>query len=195
MILADTGLPTPLELTLFDGDATKGVRAFVRRSNGTLVTTVDLPHLGNGTYMATYTHMVPEFLQVTFVVYGDDTFTEVDDYYAVVSEIYRFKNEPSVRFDNKVTVAFNQQTGAQELLCWSEKDGAVALGTKCRVAVKKSDGDVVYSAALEDPNADGVFHFVNPSFSGEADKNYYVSVTIEVEGADRTSYQSFFTVG
>lgn len=195
MILADTGTPTPLELTLFDGNTSRGVKAFVKKPDGTPVQELSLPHVGSGTYSTFFSYNQEGFLVATFVTYIDNTYQVEDPIYARVSETYRFHHEPKIHYENKMSSAYDFQTKAHQIITWAERDGQVAPGSDCRISVKKADGTVVFSANQMSPNSDGVFLLQNPSFEPEGDKNYYVTITINVDGVDRITHQTFFTVG
>lgn len=89
MISADIGVPFILERTLSDGDTGKGVQGIIKKADGTPVSTVNLTHIGLGTYTGTYSHSTAEYLVVTYVVYTDPTFVTEDQCYERSSKVYR----------------------------------------------------------------------------------------------------------
>lgn len=89
MITADVGVPALLLTTLFDGAATRGVRAYIRTISGAPITTVSLVHTGDGTYQASYTHGSVGYLSVTYYIFTDTTYTVEDKLYARASEVWR----------------------------------------------------------------------------------------------------------
>jgi hypothetical protein len=193
----DTGSRAPLEVTLFESDGTKGVKAYlIRVEDQSDLGEVTLSHAGRGAYLATFTQSQPGTVHATFVVYTDPTFAEEDAYYPHASELFLFSPGGHERYENKASTAFNQQTKAQEIIAWGEHNGLVITDTSnCRVSVKDGTGHEIYQATQAAPNSDGVYLFTNATFTGLADKNYYIMITISVGGADRRSFQSFFTVG
>lgn len=97
-------------------------------------------------------------------------------------------------YSNRISTAFNDVTGMQEVLAWAEKDGQTVNGSNCTVTVKDAAGATVWAATQASPNADGVFKFTN-AITPVTNSNYYIVVVITVDAALRTSQQPFFTAG
>lgn len=89
MITADAGVPTPLEIMLFDGATDKGVRVWVRSTSGILVTAKTLVHVGEGLYTGTWTAPSNGFYHANFVVYTTPLLALEDLNYSRVTEIYK----------------------------------------------------------------------------------------------------------
>ena len=98
-----------------------------------------------------------------------------------------------VIYENRMSTTFNGQTGEQQIIAWAEKEGQAVSGTDCTVSIRQSDGTEVWTSTLANPNADGIFRFQN-TFSSTSAQNFYVVITIRVDGTLRTSYRTFFTV-
>lgn len=98
------------------------------------------------------------------------------------------------QYSSKLSTAFNNISGQQEIVCWAEKDGQRVSGSNCTVTVKTSLGSTVWTASQASPNADGVFRFANP-ITATADANYYIEVSITVDAAARLTRHAFVTVG
>lgn len=202
MIQGPPNTPIPLQLTVEPAYADRGVLATIRKQNGDLVDIVELSYAGLGAYTASFSHAVEEYLIATFVIYTDSTYATIDDTLARTSEIYRIKADPITpedlpkpRYENRMTTVFNTTTGEHEVLCWADKDGQRRLTVEdCTIIVKTSAGAVAYTDFSATANTDGVFRF-NRVFPAAADSNYYVIISIKVDGEIRTSYQSFFTLG
>ena len=97
-------------------------------------------------------------------------------------------------YENRMSTAFNNTTGNQEVLVWAQKDGQRVVGSNANVTVKDANGVVKWTQILASPNADGVFKFVN-AISVAADSNFYVDIEITVDAEVRKSLQPFFTTG
>jgi hypothetical protein len=89
MIAADIGVPTPLELMLFDGQTTKGVRVFIRTTAGALVTTVNLSHVGEGLYTANWVPTSAGYYHANYVVYTNGSYTSEDFLYPRTTAVYK----------------------------------------------------------------------------------------------------------
>lgn len=99
------------------------------------------------------------------------------------------------QYINRMTTTFNPTSGIQEVMVWAEKDGArVAATSACTVVIKDSLGIVKWSQSASTPNTDGVYRFVNPIVIG-SDANYYIIVSITVDGLPKVTQQAFMTVG
>lgn len=99
------------------------------------------------------------------------------------------------QYANRMTTTFNPASNIQEMLVWAEKDGARVAGTSnCNIIVKDSAGAVKWSSAASIPNSDGVYRFINPIVIG-SDANYYVIMSIVVDGLAKISQQAFITIG
>ncbi len=96
---------------------------------------------------------------------------------------------------NRMTTALNNLTGVQEVLVWAEKDGQIVTSSSnCSIAVKDDLGATIWSGFAVTPSADGIFLFSN-SFAPLADGNYYVTISIIVDGTMRSNKQPFVAVG
>ena len=83
----------------------------------------------------------------------------------------------------------------QQLLVWANKNGQqVVAVTNCSVIIKDANGMTKWDATSSAPNVDGVFKFLNP-MTVSAKQQFYVIITVKVDGEFRTTQQSFFTVG
>ena len=89
MISADIGVPTPLELMLYDGATSKGVRARIRSTSGILITTVNLLHIGDGLYTAYWTPSDGGYFHATYIVYTDGAYSTEDLAYIRTTSPYR----------------------------------------------------------------------------------------------------------
>lgn len=94
----------------------------------------------------------------------------------------------------RMSTAFNDATGIQEVLAWAEKDGQVVNSSNCTVSVLNSTAAIQWSKTAATPNGDKVFRFTN-AFTPVGDQNYYVVITAVVDGQPRTSIEPFVTVG
>lgn len=98
-------------------------------------------------------------------------------------------------YRNRMTTTFNPQTDIQEVLVWSELDGQRKTGTEdCTIIVKDAQGAVKWTASSSVSSADGIFRFTNPIVLS-SDANYYIIMSIRVDGEIRVSQQAFLTVG
>lgn len=98
-------------------------------------------------------------------------------------------------YSNKMTTAYNPGSGMQEVLVWAEKNGERVPGTSnCNIIIKDSLGVTKWSQASSVPNPDGVYRFINPVVI-TSDANYYIIISIIVDGTARVTQQSFITIG
>lgn len=99
------------------------------------------------------------------------------------------------QYVNRMTTTFNPGSGVQEVLVWSEKDGMRAVSTSnCSIMVTDALGVVKWNQSSSTPNADGVYRFVNPIVVSP-DSNYYIVMSIKVDGQFKVSQQAFITIG
>jgi hypothetical protein len=91
-----------------------------------------------------------------------------------------------------MTTAFNTSTGEQEVLIWAEKDGAAVSGTTASIVVTDNTGAMVWNANALAPNSDGVYRFSH-QWQPLAGRNYYIKISIMVDGVLRVNKQSFYT--
>jgi len=99
------------------------------------------------------------------------------------------------QYVNRMTTTFNPGSALQEVLVWAEKDGArIATTSSCNIIVKDSLGVVKWSQSSSTPTADGMFRFINPIVIS-SDANYYIIMSIVVDGSTRVTQQAFITVG
>lgn len=104
-------------------------------------------------------------------------------------------NASSSSYTNRMGTTFRQATNDQEMIVWAEKSGIRQTATtNCSVIVKDSAGATKWSATGSAPNSDGIYRFVHPVVVS-ADQNYYVIISIVVDGQPRVSQQAFFTLG
>jgi hypothetical protein len=99
----------------------------------------------------------------------------------------------TTQYTNRMSTVFSGTTGKQQIIAWAERDGQLALGWNCTVAVKDSLGATIWTDSLVSPNSDGIFRF-EQTFTSSASQNYYAVIGIEVDGEARTTTQSFFTI-
>lgn len=95
-------------------------------------------------------------------------------------------------FEHKISTVYRNEE--QEIMVWSERNGQRKIGTECTVFVKTADGDSVWNATASSANSAGVFKFISP-IALTPNTNYMVIISAIVDGAVRTTQQSFFTVG
>jgi hypothetical protein len=99
-----------------------------------------------------------------------------------------------ITYVNRMTTSRDNVTGIQEVLAWAEKNGVAVAGTLCTVSVKDDTGGTIWTASLATPGPDGVFSFSN-AFTPLADGNFYIQITITVDGSPRTNLQPFVAIG
>lgn len=155
------------------------------------VSTVAMVHVVNGTYLGYFTPVLGKTYLVNKTVYTDNTYTALLGGYSGKSETFKALNLSTYVNRISTTVKTN---GDQELITWAERDGQSVVGTSCTVTIKDSAGVTKWTANLSTPNSDGVFKFTNPLVAA-VNSNYYIVISITVDGAVRTSQQPFFTVG
>ena len=105
------------------------------------------------------------------------------------------ENERVDHYENQMSTVYNTITGNHELMAWAEKNGQRVAGTNCTVTVKDSGGATIWTGTEASPNADGIFVFSEATSSFQVFNNYYVVITIAVDGTPKTSQKTFFTVG
>lgn len=98
------------------------------------------------------------------------------------------------QYVNRMTTTFNSSTGEQEILVWAEKDGQAVAGSDCDIRVLDGLGTLVWNGTLASPNSDGIFRFSH-QWQPLAGRNYYVDITMTVDGGTRVTTQSFYTAG
>lgn len=104
-------------------------------------------------------------------------------------------NASSASYINKMGTTFRPATNDQEMIVWAEKNGErVASTSNCIVTVKDSTGNTKWTSTSSSPNSDGIYRFVHP-IAISADNNYYVIISIKVDGKSRITQQAFFTIG
>ena len=121
-----------------------------------------------------------------------------DIYKADVSDLATSADVTNAKVDqyaNSMSTVYNTITGNNEVIAWADKNGARVSGTNCTVTVKDEGGATLWTGTEPTPNSDGVFVFSEATTSFQAFKNYYVVITITVDGQARTSQKPFFTVG
>lgn len=96
------------------------------------------------------------------------------------------------QYEHEISTIYNN--GQQEVMVWSKKNGQKIIGTNCSIAIKDADGENIWGASSTTANEGGVFKFSSP-IALASNKNYMVIITATVDGAPRTTQQSFFTVG
>jgi len=98
-------------------------------------------------------------------------------------------------YENKMTTIFNPSTSLQEVLVWGEKNGQSVLASEgCAIEVKDSSGGIMWSQSSSTPNSDGIYRFTNPIVV-LIDNNYYITISIKIDGDFKTTTQAFITVG
>ena len=96
-----------------------------------------------------------------------------------------------------MTTTFITSTDVQEVLCWLDVNNqTVSTATNARVVVSDGTTDLWSGSALT-PDSRGVFRITQSSIStiiNQPDRNYVMSITIELGGQDYTTTQPFYTV-
>jgi hypothetical protein len=191
MITVELGQQAPLILTLFDGASDRGVRAVVRSVTGDLITSINLVHIGEGSYTGVRPVSSLGYFVITFTVYTDGTYSREDENYEITSETYCVTEN---NYNVMMSTTFESATKEQEVIAWAENKGKRILNpTSCTVYIKDGTGTTKWTHTLTLANSDGVFHFINP-VTLEIDKNYYVVVSINVNGLTIIGQKPFFTV-
>jgi hypothetical protein len=99
------------------------------------------------------------------------------------------------QYINKMTTTFSPARGEQEVLVWAEKDGACMPDTSdCTIIVKDALGVTKWTQSSSTANVDGIYRFVNPIVVA-SDSNYYITMSIKVDGLYRINQQAFITIG
>ena len=98
-------------------------------------------------------------------------------------------------YENCLSTVYNIITGAHDIIVWAEKNGEAVPATDCTVTVKTAAGSEIWTDTKASPNSDGLFSFSEITSSFQVYSNYYVVITMTVDGQARTSQKSFFTVG
>jgi hypothetical protein len=99
------------------------------------------------------------------------------------------------QYVNRMTTTFSPERGEQEVLVWAEKNGSrVAVSNSCTIIVADALGVVKWTQSSSIPNSDGVYRFINPIVVS-ADSNYYIVMSINVDGEFKISQQAFITIG
>lgn len=99
------------------------------------------------------------------------------------------------QYVNRMSTTFSPEVGTQEVLVWAEKNGQrVSASSDCSVVVADALGVVKWTQSSSTPNSDGVYRFINPIVVS-ADSNYYMVMSIKVEGQFRITQQAFITIG
>ena len=101
----------------------------------------------------------------------------------------------NVVYANHMTTVFNEGLGQQELLVWATKNGVrVAGASDADVTIKTATGTTIWSDTLASPSADGIFRFLETGLAPLViNANYYITVTITVDGSPRTVTAPFIT--
>lgn len=97
-------------------------------------------------------------------------------------------------YENRMSTAFNDAVGTQEVLVWAQKDGQTVIGSGAKVTVRDANGTLKWTNTLATPNSEGVFKFVN-AITIAADANFYIDIEITVDSGVRKTLQPFFTTG
>lgn len=99
------------------------------------------------------------------------------------------------QYVNRMTTTFSPERGDQEVLVWAEKDGMrMVASSSCTVIIADALGVVKWTQSSSTPNSDGVYRFINPIVVS-ADSNYYIVMSINVDGEFKISQQAFITIG
>lgn len=207
MIQGPPNSQLPLLLNLEPRYTDRYVKVFLERMDGTLVGTVNLSHTRFGSYSGSFSHSSAEFIKAIFVTYTDDQYIQIDSTIGTVGEVYRIRDDaPSLseilasnlaktQYINRMTTVFDSSTGEHEILAWADKDGQRVINSEiCTIVVLDSLGNAQYNDTLASPNSDGVYRF-KKVFQPTVDRNFYVIISIKVDGEFKTSHQSFFTMG
>lgn len=189
----------PLDLLLIDGDDEKYVLAHLFDATYTPVpgSPFTLTNIGLGRYVNS-SFVLPLIstygrLTATYIVYMDSDFLEEDIFYDRAEDVFDIVAS-SAAYTNRMTTSLNSATFVQEVLVWTERDGVAVPGTDCIMAVKDSNGEMIWSDALSTPDAEGVFKFTGV-FNHTGPGNYYIEITITVDSVPRTNKQPFVTLG
>lgn len=183
--------------TLRGGATGKGVRARVFNSSGTEVSgsPFTLTHRTGGHYSGSgWTPGATGSYSVSYEVYTNTDFLEADTDYEWDSEVIgvRLLDQTSCR----MSTTLNSVDGTHELVVWLERNGApLAAASNARVAVKSTEGEILWEGDLETPNADGIFAFSEEFVPPAADRSYYVEMVINDGTSDVSGRAAFITVG
>jgi hypothetical protein len=158
--------------------------------------TIAMTAVLGGTYVAFFSPVGGKSYLLRKAFYTDDTYATLDPLRSPASEtIYAEAGSgESSTYTNEMSTAYNNLTLTQEVIAWATQDGQSVSGTDCTVTIKDSAGTTVWTATLADPNGDGVFLF-SKVIALTANEDYYVVVSITVDGAVRTNIRPFMTVG
>jgi hypothetical protein len=96
-----------------------------------------------------------------------------------------------------MTTTFITSTDVQEVLCWLDVNSqTIATAVNARVTVSDGTTDLWTGSELT-PDSRGVFRITQSNISSiinQPDRNYVMSITIELSGQDYTTTQPFYTV-
>lgn len=99
------------------------------------------------------------------------------------------------QYTNRMSTSFNPGSGLQEVIVWPEKNGLRVLAAGiCQITIKDSLGATKWSQLSSTPSSDGVYRFINPMVLN-SDENYYIIISIVVDGVPRVTQQAFVTIG
>lgn len=190
------GVSLPFEVSSYDDsgslypallvyDTSSGSPAFVSK-------TAMVPVAGTGTYVAFFTPVAGKSYLMRKAFYTDGTYTVLDPLRAPGSETVYALGEVDV-YDAGMSTAYDDGAGTQEVIVWATKNGQRVSGSNCTVTVNDATGTLVWTLSLSSPNGDGVFQFVKAVALTE-NEDYYVVISITVDGSPRVTQKPFMTV-
>lgn len=184
--------------TLKDGSTGKGVRARVFNAAGTEVSgsPFTLTHRSGGHYSGTgWTPVAEGQYSVSYEVYTTSGFVTPDGDHAWsdAEVLVRSKIAPSYC---RISTTLNSVAETQEVIAWLERLGVpLTATTNARIEVRSTEGTTLWEADLLSPNADGVFAFSTAFVPPDADRSYYIEITINDGTSDVSGRFAFITVG
>lgn len=197
-ITVKPGDSLPLSLLLFDGDEGKFPSAHVYKEDFTPVAGSPFPlsHLAHGLYKNTSAQAPAsaKVLTAVYVVYDNPERTQVSETHTRSEDKFVLQDIAPSQYLQKMSTTLRAD-GTQEVIVWAEKNGErFESAQNCTVSVKDSLGVQKWTAQQESPNTDGVFRFTNP-IQALDNSNYYIVVSMNIEGRQRVFQQAFMAIG
>lgn len=177
MILATVGESVQLTVTLSDGAEDRYPRGFVYNSSGTQLATVDLTHVANGFYRASYVIPGAETYTVVYIVY-DDAARTITSFIHGRGEEVLVANVPDQTACH-LAVALDEGTDIFDMSAWLVRGGVtVTSPTSCTITFRNPNGTTLFSETSSSPQATGVFLISRSAVTLSGDETYYAEVAI-----------------
>jgi len=197
-IVVKPGESLPLSLLLFDGNEGKFPSAHVYKEDFTPLAGSPFPlsHLAHGLYKNTSVVAPTDarLLTAVYVVYDNPERTSVSETHTRSEDKFTVQDIAPTQYLQKMSTTLRAD-GTQEVIVWAEKNGErFPSAQNCSVSVKDSQGVQKWAAAQDNPNTDGVFRFTNP-IQALDNSNYYIVVSMNIEGRQRVFQQAFMAIG